>query len=117
MLDAQELLGPLLAARSLLQIPAKVRQCDGFPTPYLAKPFFDRSQHLTIREDLGGLLQGLVLVHGDQDCRRTAPPGDDDMLSEIGNAVDDTRERTAQLTNGNGLGHGHKCTLTGTQPA
>lgn len=82
----------LPAGWSSIQVPAKVRQGHGFPPLELAKPFFDRSQRLTIGEDLGRLLQGLVLVDRDQHRRRPASSRDDDVLPEIGHPVDHAGE-------------------------
>ena len=47
----------------------------------------DRSEGVLLGEDLGGLFQRFVLVHGDQDRGGAAPSGDGDVLAPVGHLV------------------------------
>ena len=76
----------------------------------VVEPTPDRRERVLIREDLGGLLQGLVLVDRDQHCRRSAMPRDRDMLTTISDLVEQISEVGAELPDRHGLRHARECT-------
>lgn len=82
----------LLTASSLIQLPAKIGERHCLPPLHFSKSLFDGSHRRAVGEDLCGLLQRVVLVNRDQDCGRSAPPGDDHVFTEIGNAIDEARQ-------------------------
>jgi hypothetical protein len=90
---------------SLVELSAELIERHSFSTLDLLTTFFDGSQRFGIGEDLGGLLQGLVFVHRDKHGRGPTPPGDDHVLSEVGNLIDDLAQLATQLSNRNGLTH------------
>ncbi len=59
-----------------------------------------------VGQDLGGLLQRLVLIGGHQDGVRSAVPGDRDVLAAMRHLVEKFGEAGSELADGNGLGHG-----------
>lgn len=65
----------------------------------------DIGERLRVRQNLGRLLERLVLVDRyDRRCR-TATPSHDDMLTQIRDLIEESSQLRAELTNGNGLGH------------
>jgi hypothetical protein len=90
---------------SAVELSAQLIERHSFPSLDLLTTFFDGSERFGIGEDLGGLLQGLVFVHRDKHSRGSAPPGDDHVLSEVGNLIDHLAELAAELSNGNRLTH------------
>lgn len=71
----------------------------------------DGGESLRIGEDLGGLLQRVVLVHGDEHSGRAAAPGDDDVLPAISDLVEQVCEVVAQFPYGDDLAHASQCTV------
>ncbi|MGA2520606.1 MAG: hypothetical protein ABSG81_07285 [Acidimicrobiales bacterium] len=90
---------------SAVELSAQLIERHSFPSLDLLTSFFDGSERAGIGEDFGGLLQGLVFVHRDEHSRGTAPPGDDHVLSEVSNLIDELAEFAAELSNGNRLTH------------
>jgi hypothetical protein len=90
---------------SAVELSAQLFERHSFPSLDLFTTFFDGSERVGIGEDLGGLLQGLIFVHRDKHSRGTAPPGDDHVLSEVSNLIDELTELATKLSNGNRLTH------------
>jgi hypothetical protein len=90
---------------SAVELSAQLIERHSFSSLDLLTTFFDGSERVGIGEDLGGLLQGLIFVHRDKHSRGTAPPGDDHVLSEVGNLIDELAELATKLSNGNRLTH------------
>lgn len=88
-----------------VEFSAQLIERHSFPSLDLFTTFFDGSERVAIGEDLGGLLQGLIFVHRDKHSRGTTPPGDDHMLSEVSNLIDELAELATELSNGNRLTH------------
>ena len=101
--DALDELDPAHLPVSAVELSAQLIERHSLSSLDLLTTFFDGSERVGIGEDLGGLLQGLVFVHRDKHSRGTAPPGDDHVLSEVGNLIDDLAELTTELSNGNRL--------------
>jgi hypothetical protein len=91
---------------STVELSAKLVECHGLPPLDLLPSFLDGDERLGIGEDLSGLFQGVVLVDRDEHGRRPAPTGDDDMLPEIGDLIDDLAEFAAKHTDWDRLAHG-----------
>jgi hypothetical protein len=70
-----------------------------------------------VREDLGALLEGFILVGGDQHRGRTTMAGDGDVLASIGHLIEQLSEMASQLSNGHRSGHAPKCTRRSTPAA
>jgi len=70
----------------------------------------NRSERALIRENLGGLLQGLVLVDRDKYRRRSTVPSDRDMLTTVSDLVKQIGEVSTELPDGNSLRHAAECT-------
>lgn len=81
--------GHLPPAASSIEVPTQVGEGHRLAALDLGEAFFDSAERLRIREDFGCLFQGVVLVDGDEHGRRPPSPGHDDVLTEIGNAVDE----------------------------
>ena len=90
---------------STVELSAQLIERHSFPSLDLLTAFFDGSERFGIGEDLGGLFQGLIFVHRDKHSRGTTPPGDDHMLSEVSNLIDELTELATKLSNGNRLTH------------
>ncbi len=90
---------------SAVELSAELIERHGFPSLDLLTTFFDGSECVGIGEDLGGLFQGLIFVHRDKHSRGTAPPGDDHVLSEVSNLIDELAELATELSYGNRLTH------------
>jgi hypothetical protein len=90
---------------SAVELSAQLIERHSFPSIDLLTTFFDGRERVGIGEDLGGLFQGLIFVHRDKHSRGTAPPGDDHVLSEVGNLIDELAELATELSNGNRLTH------------
>jgi hypothetical protein len=91
---------------STVELSAKLVKCHGLPALDLLASFLDGDERLGIGEDLSGLFQGVVLVDRDEHGGRPTPTGDDDMLPEIGDLIDDLAEFAAKLTDWDRLAHG-----------
>jgi len=98
-------LDPAHLRMSAVELSAELIERHGFPSLDLLTTFFDGSECVCIGEDLGGLFQGLIFVHRDKHSRGTAPPGDDHVLSEVSNLIDELAEFATELSNGNRLTH------------
>ncbi len=96
-------LDPAHLRASTVELSAQLVKRHGLVVLGQLAPLFDCGDRVGVGEDLGGLLQGLVFVYRDKHGRRTAPPGDDHMLSEVGNLIDDLAQLTTKLTDWNGL--------------
>ena len=90
---------------SAVELSAQLIERHSFSSLDLLTAFFDGSERVGIGEDLGGLLQGLIFVDRDKHSRGTAAPGDDHVLSEVSNLIDELAELATQLSNGNRLTH------------
>jgi hypothetical protein len=90
---------------SAIELSAQLIERHSFPSLDLFTPFFDGSECVGIGEDLSGLFQGLIFVHRDKHGRGTAPPGDDHVLSEVSNLIDEVAELATELSYGNRLTH------------
>ena len=90
---------------SAVELSAQLIERHSFPSLDLLTTFFDGSERVGIGEDLGGLFQGLIFVHRDKHSRGTAPTGNDHVLSEVSNLIDDLAELATELSNGNRLTH------------
>lgn len=71
----------------------------------LSQPFLNRPQGLVVREDLCRLFKSVVFVYRNQDCCRTTVPSHDDVLSQVGNAIDKASEFIAQFADRHGFSH------------
>jgi hypothetical protein len=89
-----------------VQLVPELVEGEGLALLHLAKAFLDGGERLSVRENLGGLLERLVLVDGNEHGRRAAPPGHDDVLPHVGHAVDEPGEGAAKLSYRNRLSHG-----------
>jgi hypothetical protein len=69
------------------------------------EPAADRRERVLVGEDLGGFLQGLVLVDGHEDRSRTAASGYGHVFAAVGDLVEQLGEVGAELADGHGLGH------------
>lgn len=98
-------LDPAHLPGSAVELSAQLIERHGFPSLDLVTTFFDGSERVGIREDLGGLFQGLIFVHRDKHSRGTTPTGDDHMLSEVSNLINELTELATKLSNGNRLTH------------
>lgn len=87
------------------QLSAEVVKRHDIPALYFPSPLLDGGHRLGVRQDLSRLLQRLVLIDRDEHGRRTTMAGDDDMLAQIGNLIDDLAQLTAKLADRYGLGH------------
>ena len=97
--------GHLPSASSGREFSSKLGQRHRLAALDLSKPFFDRAERLGIREDLGGLLQSVVLVDRDEHGRGPTPPGHDDVFTEISDAIDEMGKLATQLPHRNRFGH------------
>jgi hypothetical protein len=98
-------LDPAHLPESAVELSAQLIERHRFPSLDLLTTFFDGSERLGVGEDLSGLLQGLIFVHRDKHSRGTAPPGDNHMLSEVSNLIDELAELATKLSDGNRLTH------------
>jgi hypothetical protein len=103
-----------LSGASRAKFVAKVSEGHGFPALEFRKPFLDSCHRVGVRQDLGSLLQGVVLIDGDEHGRGSSPPGDDDVLAKIGDAIYHGSEVAAQRPYRDDFSHGAKCTALGT---
>jgi predicted transcriptional regulator len=95
-------------------ISTEVVECHRLAALDLSHSFFDRGEGVVVGEDLRRLFECLVLVDRDKDRCRSAAPGHDDVLTEIGNSIDETGEFTSQLADRHRSCHGGKCTVLST---
>jgi hypothetical protein len=72
----------------------------------LPQPLLDRPQGLIVREDLCRLFKSVVFVDRYQDCCRPPAPSHDDVFPQVGNAIDEVSEFTAQFADRHGFSHG-----------
>ena len=93
-----------------------IKRCD-LTGGQVIEPTPDRSERVLIREDLGGLLQGLVLVDRNEHRGRSTVPSDRDMLTTVSDLVEQIGEVGTELPDGNGLRHTGECTSLCTQEA
>lgn len=63
------------------------------------------AQRGRVRQDLGRFLEALVLVDRNDRRRRPTVAGHDDVLTSIGDVIEDLGELGSQLLHGHGLGH------------
>lgn len=89
-----------------VELLAKLVQCHRLPTIDLLASLLDGDERVGIGEDLSGLFQGLVLVDRHEHRRRTASAGDNHMLAQIGDPIDDLAELAAKLADRHRLVHG-----------
>ena len=94
----------ILAAEPYLRAPRFV-ECHRLATLYFASPLVDGGHRLGVRQDVRRLLQSLILIHWDEDGRRTAVAGNDDVFAQVGNLVDDLAELSTKFTDGDDLTH------------
>ncbi len=94
-----------LQTASLGKFLPEVRERRHVSALRFSKSLFDGGERFAVGEDFGGLLERFVLVDRDQDGSRFAPPGDDDVLPEVGDAIDDAGEIGTKLTDGDRFGH------------
>lgn len=87
------------------QLTAKLGKGERLSTLDLAKPRLQGSEGIRIGEDLGGLLQSLVLVDRNKSGSGGSIAGDQDVVAPIADIVEQAAEVAAQLSNGNGLCH------------
>ncbi len=80
---------------SEVELLAQLIEAHGLPALGFVAALVDRGEGVGVGEDLGGLFQCLVLVDGDQHRGGPAPAGDDDVLSQVGDLVDDLAELAA----------------------
>ena len=71
----------------------------------VVEPAADRRERVLVGEDLGGFLQGLVLIDGHEDRSRTAASGDGHVFAAVGDLIEQLGETGAELADGHGLGH------------
>jgi hypothetical protein len=71
------------------QLFAQLRQRDRLPTLDLAEPLLEGGDRGGVGEDLGGLLQGLVLVDRHERCRRNAIAGDQNVVPTIAHLIEE----------------------------
>ena len=63
----------------------------------LSQPLLDHPQALVVREDLRRLFKGVVFVDRNQNRGGPTPSSHDHVLAQVGNAIDEVGEFTAQL--------------------
>lgn len=90
---------------ALRQLAAKLRQSDRLPALDLGKARLQRREGVGVGENLGGLLERLVLVDWDQGRRRRPIARDQNVVSAVADVVEQAAEVGAQLAHRNGLGH------------
>ena len=91
---------------STVELSAKLVKCHSVPAVDLLASLLNGDERVGIGEDLGGLFQGFILVDWDEHGHRATPTGDNDMLPEIGDLIDDLAELAAKLTDWDRLAHG-----------
>lgn len=89
---------------------AQVVKLHSFAARELVKSCLQCVELSGIGEDLGGLLQRLVLIDRDQRSCRPAIARDYDVITPIGNIAEYLREVDTEVAYPNGLGHAQKCT-------
>jgi hypothetical protein len=90
---------------STVELPPKLVKRHGFPALDLLASFLDGDKRVRIGEDLRGFFQGLVLVNRDEYSGGPTPTGDDDVLSEIGDLIDDLAELATKHTDRDRFAH------------
>lgn len=90
---------------ALGELTAKLGEGERLPPLNLGKPRLQRADGIRIGEDLGGLLQSLVLVDRNQNGGRSPIAGDQDVISSITDVVQQAAEVAAQLSDGHDLSH------------
>lgn len=94
---------------ALGQFATKVSESDRLAALDLGKAHLQRGEGIRIGEDLGSLLQRLVLINGNQGRRRSSITGHHHVISAITDVVQEAADIAPQLSHGNGLGHKIKC--------
>lgn len=95
---------------TLSQLGAKLGEGDRLSTLDLGKTHLQCGEGVRIREDLGGLLERLVLVYRNQRRRGGPIAGDKHVITTIADIVEQAAEVAAELSDRNGLGHERQCT-------
>lgn len=90
---------------ALGQLTAKLGERNRLAALDLGKTGLEREEGMRVREDLGSLLQRLVLAYGNQSRRGRPVASHQDMLAPIADVIEQVAELAAQLTNRNGLRH------------
>ncbi len=72
----------------------------------LSQSFLNGIQGAIVREDLGCLFKGVVLVDRNQDRGGPAASCDDHVLAQVGNPIDEVGKSAAQLADRYGFSHG-----------
>jgi len=86
-------------------LPTELGEGHGVALLQVCEPRVDSGESVSIGEDLGGLLEGVVLVDRDEDRGRAAVPSDDDVLTPVDDLVEQLGEGGAQISYTDGLGH------------
>ncbi len=103
--SADELDPGHLPLAALLEVSTEIGERHGLSSFGLPEALFDGVHGLGIGKNLRRLLQCLVLVHWDEHSGRSAPPSDDDVLSQVRHLVDYLAQLAAQLSNRYRLAH------------
>lgn len=84
---------------------AKLVEGDRFTALDLAQARLQRRERVCIGKDLGGLLQGLVLVDGDERRSGSSVPGYQHVVAALADVVEQAAQVAAKFTHWDGLGH------------
>lgn len=112
--SADELDPGHLPLAALLEVSTEFGERHGLSSFGLPEALFDGVHGLGIGKNLRRLLQRLVLVHRYEHGGGPTPPGDDEVLSQVGHLIDHLAQLATKLPNRNSLAHGHKCTVLST---
>ncbi|MGA2306736.1 MAG: hypothetical protein ABSH29_21490 [Acidimicrobiales bacterium] len=90
---------------STVELSAKLVKCHSVSLVDLLASLLNGDEGVGIGEDLGGLFQGFILVDWDEHGGRATPTGDNDMLPQIGDLIDDLAELAPKLSDWDRLAH------------
>lgn len=89
-----------------VELGAKIRECDGLVPRELRETGFDSSEGLGVGQDLGRLLQGVVLVDWNQRSSRFSVAGHQHVIAAIGDIAQEGTEIATELPDWDCLCHG-----------
>ncbi len=94
-----------MVGQALGKLAAKLRQRDRLPALDLGEARLQGGEGVGVGQDLGGLLQRLILVDRHQSRRWGPVAGDQHVVAAIAYIIEQSAEVTAQLAHRDGLGH------------
>lgn len=95
----------LFRRSQLRQLAAQITELDGLTSCELVETCLQCAQGLCVREDLGGLLERLVLVDWHECCRWPSVSRHDYVVASVGYVAENLSQVAPELADRDRLGH------------